>query len=107
MRLDIYIHDGNHERQITDLLNEIKEQGEQIMATLDETVAKIEEVSGKVESMRTFILALEQQISDVLSGVTLPPPVQAKLDKIFSDASGQSQAISDAIDNDPATPPTP
>ncbi len=74
------------------------------MATLDELVTKMKAVSGNVESMRVFVKGLEKQLADALSGVTLSPAAQAKVDAVFAEASAQSEAIVAATDNDPNTP---
>lgn len=62
---------------------------------------------GDINSMKVFVAGLEQAVRDALSGVTLPPSVEAALDTVFTDVKSNSQEIKDAIDNDPATPATP
>jgi len=86
-------------------LGSILKGNKQIMATLDELITKVDEQTGQVASMKTFIAGLEQAIKDALSGVTLPPAVQAKVDKVFGDVGKNTQEIVDAIDNNPDTPP--
>ena len=73
------------------------------MATLDQVLEKVSEQHGTIESMKVFISALEQQVRDALSGTTLPPNVQAKVDAVFAGLNQNNRRIAAAIDNDPAT----
>jgi len=94
-------------RSGTKTLGQILKGNKQIMATLDELIGKVDEQTGQVASMKTFIAGLEQAVKDALSGVNLPPAVQAKVDKVFGDVSKNTDEIVAAIDNNPDTPPAP
>jgi hypothetical protein len=88
--------------QIAASLSNFKETA---MATLQDLVDATSAQSGEIASMKTFIAGLEQAIKDALSGVTLPPDAQAKVDGVFANVTANTQQIKDAIDNDPDTPP--
>jgi hypothetical protein len=75
----------------------------QIMTTLDGLVAAVAEQTGKVDSMKVFILGLEDQIAKILAGTVIPPAVQAKLDEVFAGVSANTQSIVNAIDSNPET----
>lgn len=92
---------------IADSIHALTQQGVTTMATLDDLVQKVSEQSGTIASLQTFVSGLEQQIADALAGVTLPPAVQDKVDQVFAQLGSNTQAIADAIDNDPNTPATP
>jgi hypothetical protein len=74
------------------------------MASIDDMAAKIAEVNGTANSVAVFVKELEKRIADVLSGVTLPPAVQAKLDAAFDELNKGQRVLAQAIDNDPNTP---
>lgn len=79
-----------------------------IMATLDEVLADVADESTKLDSLSTFIAGLKQQILDALSGATLPPNVQAKVDAVFAGIEANKGKVVAAMDaNVPPTPPTP
>lgn len=88
---DLRVHldarlDRSHERQ------------NKIMATLDETLAAVTEESTKDDSIIALLAGIKQQLADALSGATLPPAVQAKVDAVFAQATQNSAKIQAAID---------
>lgn len=88
------------------LLLIIKNQ-QTIMASLDETLAKVTEEGTKDDSLIALFAGLKTQLDEVLSGVVIPPAVQTKVDAIFSGASSNADKVQAAIDaNTPPTPPT-
>lgn len=86
-------------------LNRLIEGQWKIMATLDETLAEVTAEDTKVDSIIALIGGLQQQLADALSGATLPPGVQAKVDQIFAQATASAGKIDTAISAN--TPPTP
>lgn len=74
---------------------------------VQELVDAVAAQTGTIESMKAFIAGLEQQIKDALSGVTLPAEVEAALGDVFNAIKSNTQAVADAIDNDPNTPAAP
>jgi altronate dehydratase len=83
--------------KILGLLQDIKSQGDKIMATLDEVLAKVTEESTADDSIIVLLIGIKQQLADALTGVTLPPAVQAKVDAVFQAASDNVTKINTAI----------
>lgn len=54
------------------------------MASLEETLAKAEEADTKTDSIIALLAGMKAQLAEALSGVTLPPAVQAKVDAVFN-----------------------
>ncbi len=78
---------------------------EKIMKTIDEVLAAVASESTKVDSVIALIAGLKQQIADALSGTTLPPAVQAKVDAVFDGLQANATKIDTALAaNVPATP---
>lgn len=71
------------------------------MASIDELVSTVNDQSTTIDSLVAFVKALEDQIGNI-GGI--PPAVQAKIDAVFAQVNKNSQAIADAIDNNPDTP---
>lgn len=98
-------------------LDLVLSQMEKIMATLDQIIADVTNESSQLDSLSTLMAGIEQQLKDALSGTTLPPPVQAKVDAIFAQTEANAAKIAQAINsNTPAsnipansvgTPPVP
>ena len=110
IRLDIYHHitfDVAQLSRIESSLQSLLGKVNTMSQAVDDLVQAVADQKGDINSMKVFIAGLEQQIKDVLSGVTLPPAVEAKLQAVFADVKSNSQEIKDAIDNDPATPAPP
>lgn len=108
MRVDIHIH---LDPEIMGLLrsydwklNLILKNQETMMATLDETLAAVTAEDTKVDSIIALVAGLKQQLADALSGTTLPPATQAKVDQIFAQATASAGKIDTAISaNTPST----
>lgn len=83
---------------------------EKFMATLDEVLAKVREADTKQDSITALLNGLKQQVADLLSGTTIPPSVQAKVDELFEAAKHNVEEIDESItaNTPPASPePTP
>ena len=74
------------------------------MATLDEVLTLVSDENTKLDSVIALIDGLKKQLDDALSGTTLPPAVQAKVDAIFASASSNAAKIVDALDTNVPTP---
>lgn len=68
-----------------------------LMATLDQVLQDIADEKTAIASVSELIAGLKQQIADALSGVTLPPAVQAKIDQVFEGAEANKKALADAL----------
>lgn len=79
---------------------------EKIMASLDDVLSDITAETDAISSVSTLITGLKQQLADALSGTTLPPATQAKVDQIFAAAEANKAALATAIlANTPEEPP--
>lgn len=67
------------------------------MATLDEVLELVTAADTKQDSIIALLNGLKQQLADALSGVTLPPPVQAKIDAIWNQAKANADELDTAI----------
>ena len=107
MRVDIYHHRGDvdFQQEVLRLLNIIVKKENLIMATLDEVIALVTDESTKLDSVIALIDGLKAQLDEALSGVTLPPAVQEKVDAIFAAANTNAAKIVDALDTTPPAPP--
>lgn len=80
--------------------NEVK-----LMATIDQVLADVTAESTQIDGISTLIAGLEQQVADALSGATLPPAVQAKVDAVFAQAETNKGKLATALATGaPATP---
>lgn len=70
---------------------------EKIMATLDETLAAVTAEDNKVDSIIALVNGLKTQLADALSGASLPPAVQAKVDAVFAQVTASAGKIDTAI----------
>lgn len=70
---------------------------EKIMATLDQVLAEVTEENTLIDSLSTLIDGLHTQVTDALSGTTLPAPVQAKVDAIFTAAENNKAKLTAAV----------
>jgi len=69
---------------------------EKCMRTLDEVLAKVTEQTTALDSVKSLIVGLKQQLEEALSGV-LTPDQQAKVDAIFAAAETNSDKITEAL----------
>lgn len=103
LHLDIHIHDHSTHEDASAL----KLLVEQLMATLDETLALVTDESTKLDSVIALVDGLKAQLDEALSGAKLPPAVQAKVDAIFAGATTNAAKIVDALDTNVPAPPAP
>jgi altronate dehydratase len=89
----------------TNQFSQINLKLNQIMADIDQVIADIAEEKTQIASLSVLTASLKQQVADALSGVTLPPAVQAKIDAAFAGVEANKQAVVDAInENTPQQP---
>lgn len=67
------------------------------MATLDETLASVTANATVGGSAVALMASLKARLDDLLSGVTLPPGVQTKIDAIFTASEADKVALEEAI----------
>lgn len=75
--------------------------------TIDEVLTSVTENATVGESIVTLLTGIKKQLDDVLSGVTLPPAVQAKVNAIFEASEADKQKLADAIVANTPNEPTP
>lgn len=76
-----------------------------LMITIDQVAADVTAQKTTIAGLATLVAGLRKQIADALSGATLPPAVQAKVDAVFTDLEANNKALADALAaNTPATP---
>jgi hypothetical protein len=83
----------------------IIENQENIMATLDEVLKDVTDEATAIDGISTLIAGLKQQLADALSGATLPPATQAKVDAIFAQAEANKAKIATALEPNPTATP--
>lgn len=106
-----FVHDDKElkqllagQQELRGLLQQLLKQGEHIMASLDEVLADVTAETTSLDSIATLIAGLKQQVTDALSGTTLPPAVQSKVDAIFTAAETNKQKIAAALAANVPTP---
>jgi len=72
------------------------------MANLDDVLSNEADEATQIGVIANIVTNLKQQLADALSGTTLPPAVQAKVDQVFA-ASTANKAALQALSNPPAT----
>jgi hypothetical protein len=76
------------------------------MADLDAVLASVTEEDTLIDSVIALLNGVEQQLKDALSGTTLPPAVQAKVDAVFDKVEAQKVKVAAAITANTTIPPT-
>ncbi len=67
------------------------------MATLEQVLARVADETTEIGSLKVFVQGLRQQILDALSGATLPPATQAKIDAVFTGVDKNATDIVEAM----------
>lgn len=75
------------------------------MATIQELLAEVSAQTTKLASWDALMDGLRQQLADALSGVTLPPAVQAEIDKVFAVAKANTAKIDESLSENVPTEP--
>lgn len=78
---------------------------DEMAKTLDDVLAVVTPLGDKIDSLVALVNGIEQQLKDALSGVTLPPGVQTKVDAVFDQITAESAKVQAALDAN--TPPVP
>jgi ABC-type transporter Mla subunit MlaD len=112
-RFDVYLHvditnNSTGDPRIGEVLAAVQRLelkiGE-IMATMQEVLDEVTAQTTKLDSVIALIDGLKSQLADLLSGVVVPPAVQAQIDNLFSQAKTNAAKISDALDENVEPPP--
>lgn len=79
----------------------------ELMATLEEVLAKVEANNTILGSLNTLLDGLRQQVQEILSGALVPAAVQQKIDTLFQKVSAQGDELTEVLlENTPQQPPT-
>lgn len=70
---------------------------EKIMATLDDVLKDVTDEKTAIGGLSDLITGLRKAVADALSGVTLPPDAQAKVDAIFNEAEARKAELAAAV----------
>lgn len=65
--------------------------------TVDETLAVVTAEDTRIDSVIAYAAGLKQQLADALSGVTIPPAVQTKINQIFDLSSASAAKVDVAL----------
>ena len=96
-------HAGNDPRthellcEILCLVKALTNQGERIMATLQQVADDVAGEKSVIEGISTLIDGLETQLEAALAGATISPAVQAQIDAIFQGAEDNKTALAAAL----------
>ncbi len=93
---------------ITQRLNLLQQQGENIMATLQDILADVQAEKTMIDGIGTLISGLKQQVADALKNSGISAADQATIDAIFAQAEANKAALTSAVGaNVNQTAPTP
>lgn len=108
VEVHVFLHSDSHEDSKLDAilhkLIQLSQQGDKIMASLDEVLADVTDESTRIDSLSTLVAGIKKQLDDILAG-QLPPAVQAKVDAVFAGVEANKGKVQAAIDAN--TAPTP
>ena len=109
MRIDVHLHSPDADSTnskldaILKLLNQILAKETKLMATLDETLAKVTEESTVDDSIIALLTAIKAQ----LDAGGLSPDAQAKVDAIFGGLQANIDKVTAAVTANTPAAPTP
>jgi len=83
--------------QFNSIHRQLQHMEKRIMATLDQILTDVTDESTQLDSLSTLLAGLKQQIADALSGVTVPPAIQSKIDAVFNQAEINKGKIATAL----------
>jgi altronate dehydratase len=99
-------HETKHEfDRLRMRLDRIVNTQRYIMATIDQVLQDVTDESTAIDSVSALISGLKQQLADALSGATIPPAVQAKVDAVFATAEANKAKLATALATN--VPPVP
>lgn len=79
---------------------------EKIMPTLEETLVLVQKESTLDDSLIALLTSIEGKLADALSGTTLPPGTQAKIDAVFNQVTDNIAKVTAAtVANTPVGTP--
>lgn len=77
------------------------------MATIDDILSEVTDESTRLDSIQALIDSINAALAAALSGTTVPPAVQAKIDQVFADLTANKAKIDKALNTTPAGAPLP
>jgi len=100
MPFEIHVHHHFHDApssEVIRLLNQIISNQGKAMATLDDVLSDVKDESTQIDSLSTLMDGIKQQLADALSGASLPPNVQAKVDAVFAGVEANKAKVVQAL----------
>lgn len=86
-----------------ELEGRIQKELREMAKTLEDTLALVREQRSQTGSLIALTSSIQQRLQDALSGASLPPAVQAKIDEIFNEVDAEKTEVANAINaNTPA-----
>lgn len=110
VHVDIHIHGGRGgevPQWLSILTDLITRNQEAIMASADETLELAKSNRSRVGSLHALLDGIKAQLADALSGATIPPAVQAKIDAVFAEMKGEAADLDTALNTNVPPPATP
>jgi hypothetical protein len=90
------------------LLGRLQQEVRHMDHNIDELTAEVADESTQIDSLSVLTANIKKALDDALSGASLPPAVQAKVNAIFSSIQNNKQKVVDSINaNTPAAEPAP
>ncbi len=91
-----------------DSIQQLAHKINKMSATLDQVLQDVNDESTMEDSVITLLNGIQSQLAAALSGATLPPATQAKVDAVFAGLEANKTKVAAAIvANTPAAPSSP
>ncbi len=84
-------------QELSDRLDSLTRKVDAMAKTLQEVLDAVAAEDTKIDGIIALVGGLKQQLADALSGTTLPPDVQAKVDALFDKATASAGKIDAAL----------
>jgi capsule polysaccharide export protein KpsE/RkpR len=97
MEFNINIRADIHYHGDVAVVKEIRDKLEKIMTSLQDVLDAVTAESTKVDGIVALVASIKQQLADALSGTTLPPAVQAKVDAVFAGLTANATKLDTAL----------
>lgn len=71
------------------------------MSTLEQLLSEVQAETTQIDGLAVLLTNIQKQLADALSGVTLAPAVQAKIDEVFIGLQANSAKLAEALNTVP------
>jgi hypothetical protein len=97
LTLNVTVGNDEQLKQVLQTVIDNKQKLHKMSQTLDQVLQSVQDESTQEDSLIALVAGIEQQLKDVLSGATLPPSVQAKVDAIFQAVETNKAKVAAAV----------